>query len=260
MAEPAERGHYATDEAAQQRCAAAGEAPVIGERLGEAHGDARAERGGEPHHERIPGAAGGEGGGEEGGKRRDRAIHQPGQSRLHVTEDEELAAGGLFLGFRPRAEFLRDELLGLVFVLGLGHGEVAEQLADRGIGAAAGGALVEAARLQFHELGLTAELVDAEIVHQDERLAADEAAHVLAADEGDVLAEFLPVELDQTVAVLVFLFRHALEHFGGGGVVLAHRFGVVGVDAGILFFVADGEREDLAFAEFGEIFHASLLP
>jgi hypothetical protein len=48
-----------------------------------------------------------------------------------------------------------------------------------------------------------------------------EAAHVLAADERDVLAEALPIELDQPAAMLVLLLRQLGEDLGGGRVCAA---------------------------------------
>ena len=86
--DPAERGHQPADEAAHPGMAAAGDAAVVGERLGEAHRDPGADRGRHADQERVPAAAGGEGGGEQGRQRRDRAVHQPGEARLHVLQHE----------------------------------------------------------------------------------------------------------------------------------------------------------------------------
>ena len=70
-----------------------------------------------------------------------------------------------------------------------------------------------------------------------------------------MLAEFLPVEVDQAAAVLAFLGRHLGEHLGAGRVVGAQPLGEVGVDAAVLLLVADRQGEDVAFAEVGEPAH-----
>lgn len=59
--------------------------------------------------------------------------------------------------------------------------------------------------------------------------------------------------------MLVFLLRHLLEHFGAGGIVVLKFIGVVRIDAPILLFIRDGESEDFAFGEFGEIPHGRKL-
>ncbi len=104
-------------------------------------------------------------------------------------------------------QVLVAQLVGAVFVLHLGLGQVAEQLADRDVLAARRGAAVELLGLGFHALGEVAHLVEVQRLDLPDRLVVDEAAHVLAADQRDVLAEFLPVEVEQAVAVLALLAR-----------------------------------------------------
>jgi hypothetical protein len=70
-----------------------------------------------------------------------------------------------------------------------------------------------------------------------------------------VLSEALAVELDQAAAVAGFLFAHRVEHGGGCGKILAQAFGVIGVDALVVFFERDGEREDFAFGQAVEFAH-----
>ena len=72
----------------------------------------------------------------------------------------------------------------------------------------------------------------------------DEATHVLAADERNVLAELLLEQFDQPAAMIAFLRRHFAEHLGAGGVVLAQTFGDVGVDAAVLFLIGYRQSED----------------
>ena len=150
----------------------------------------------------------GKGGGEQRRQRRHRAVHQPGEPRLHHLQHEH-APARLLLGLpRVRREVLGTEPLRQRDVRALGGGEVAQQLADAGVGGALQGPLVEAARLELHGLGLLAHLVEAERPHQPQRLVVDEALHVLAPDQRDVLAELRAVQLDQPPAMLVLLLRH----------------------------------------------------
>ncbi len=94
-------------------------------------------------------------------------------------------------------------------------------------------------------LGELAHLVEAERAHQPERLAVvDEALDVLAADQRQVLAEFLAVHVEQHGAVAHLLVGHFVEHLGGGGKRLAQALGEAAVDAAVLVLVGDGERED----------------
>ena len=52
-----------------------------------------------------------------------------------------------------------------------------------------------------------------------------------------------------------FLGAHAIEDGRRGGEGLPQAFGVVGVDALILFFEGDGQSENLAFGEAVKVFH-----
>ena len=58
---------------------------------------------------------------------------------------------------------------------------------------AVGGAAVELARLHLHRFGQVAHRLDPQRLGQPDRPAADEALHVLPADQLDVLAEPLAV-------------------------------------------------------------------
>lgn len=84
--------------------------------------------------------------------------------------------------------------------------------------------------------------------------AVDEAFDVAAAEEGNVLAETLAVDFGEAAVVLDFLGAHAVENFGGGGVVGAEARGDVGVDSGVFFFRGDGDGEDFLFGEVDEAF------
>ena len=84
----AEEGHHARDAAAQDRIAASGQRAIIREALGEGHADARASRCGQADEERWKWLVRQEGDGEDGRQRRDGAIHQPRQPRLHHPQHE----------------------------------------------------------------------------------------------------------------------------------------------------------------------------
>ena len=86
-------------------------------------------------------------------------------------------------------------------------------------------------------------------------LAIHEALHILAANEGDMVAEALLEELDQPAAMAGFLLPHAFEDFGGGGIVFTKAVGEIAIDALVLFFERDGEGENLTFGEAFEATH-----
>ena len=83
---------------------------------------------------------------------------------------------------------MRD-LFGGVRVVAFLLGQVAEQLADAGVGGAPAGGLVKASRLHFHGFGGFLDGFQAERAHEPDGFAVHEAAHVLPADVRDVFAE-----------------------------------------------------------------------
>ena len=86
--ETAEKGHQAGDDSAEDRVAAAGEGSVVGEALGEGHGDSGAYGGGEADEQGGVRVVGREGGGEDGGERGDGAVHEAREAGLHDAQDE----------------------------------------------------------------------------------------------------------------------------------------------------------------------------
>ena len=78
----ADERRAARDHAAGERASAAGEGAVVGEAFGQAHADGRAQRGREAHEEGGMGA-GEIGGGEDRRERRDRAVDEADEPRLH---------------------------------------------------------------------------------------------------------------------------------------------------------------------------------
>ena len=154
-------------------------------------------------------------------------------------------------------QVLVAQLVGAVLVLHLGLGQVAEQFAHRDVLAARGGAAVELLGLGFHAFGEVAHFVEVQRIDLPDRLVVDEAAHVLAADQRNVLAEFRPVEFEQALAMLALLLGHLGEDIGAGRVVGPQAFGDIGIDAVVLFLVGDRQREDFAFRQVGEIAHGA---
>ena len=82
-------------------------------------------------------------------------------------------------------------------------------------------------------------------------------AHVLAADQRNVLAELLAVEFEQALAVLALFLGHLGEDIGTGRIVRPQTFGDIGVDAVVLFLVGDRQGEDLPLGQVGEVAHAA---
>jgi hypothetical protein len=68
-----------------------------------------------------------------------------------------------------------------------------------------------------------------------------------------MLAEFLPVEMEQRLPVPGFFGLHVFEHFRGGGIGVAKPVGEVTVDATILFLEKNRECQNLALTEILEI-------
>ncbi len=154
----------------------------------------------------------------------------------------EAAAGFAVLG----AAGLARQVLGLdgaggVLVLDLGGGEVAEQLAYPGIGAAAGGVGVEAAGVHLHLPGHATHGLDPEGTHLPGWAAGDGPVHVLAADQRDTVAEFLDVGVYEHPAVLAFLHRHMGEDAGAVGILVPQALGEVGVDPAVLLLATDDQ-------------------
>ena len=92
-----------------------------------------------------------------------------------------------------------------------------QQLAHGGVARRLRRLAIEALGLEFHVLGEFAHVIEPERTHQPQRrrLVLDEALHVLAADQRQIFAEFLAVEIEQHRAVVHFLFRHLVEYLGG---------------------------------------------
>ena len=90
-----------------------------------------------------------------------------------------------------------------------------------------------------------------------DRLVLDEAAHILAADQRNMLAEFRPVQFEQALAMLALFLGHLGEDLGAAGILAPQALGDVGIDAVVLFLVGDRQGEDFAFGEVGKVAHGA---
>src|SRR5262249_22200656 len=181
------------------------------------------------------------------------------QSGLHDLQNELPAPGLVLAVARVGAESVAADLVGAIFVLALFLREIVEQLASTGVGGARGGALVESTRLELHAGGLLAHSLDRQRPYEPHRLTRDEAFHVVSPDMRDVIAESRLVQLDQAAAMPGLLLTHGFEHVRGCGVLRAQTVSEVAVDALVLLFQCDRERQDFALVEAVEIAHASIF-
>ena len=199
-----------------------------------------------PTRKVFHGIAGRERGGEHRRQRRDRTVHQADKAGLDDLQDEAPALALVLVVAGAVGQELLFEVQRLHVVLFLDLREIAEQLADRGVGRSRHRLPVEARRRALHFVRARANDVDMERTDLPDRLLRDVAMDVLAAHERDVLAKLRDEKVDELAAVFVLLAGHFVEHFGAGRVVLEQTVGEVGVDAAVLLLVADGEGQHFA--------------
>src|SRR5690349_11378159 len=119
---------------------AAGERAVITERFGESHADSRADARRQTNAKRGFMRARGiyvirrKRSGEQRRERRNAAVHQPREARLHDLQHEQSSLGLLFFLNRAALLLLALEMLREMLVFRLFIGELIEQLANAGIG------------------------------------------------------------------------------------------------------------------------------
>src|SRR5580704_5575991 len=188
---------------------------------------------------------------------RDRTVHQPGETGLMDLQKKEPPLGFALLLLDLARHVLCLELLRPGFVTALFGCEVAEELADGGVGRLPRRPLVEALALRFHQLCLGTHFFEAERPCEPQRLALEKAFHVLPADQRDVVAELLAVEVEEAVTVTVLLGRHRGEHSRRSGIALARRIREVAVGTAVLLLESDGERQQLLLRQIREVLHRS---
>src|SRR6185436_4968375 len=135
----------------------------------------------------------------------------------------------------------------------LGRGEVPEEVPDLRVLGLAGGPEVVAGGLELHERDAPPDLLDAPRAERRQGIAPDEAAHVVAADERDLLTVLLAEELDQAPAVRLLLLLHRVELGRGLREVRAQTARELLQEARVLLLEGDREREDLGRREVGEL-------
>ena len=173
----------------------------------------------------------GESRGEQGGQRRDRAVHQAREARLHVLQHEHAPLGGVLLGLCVSGEMGLGELAGLLLMAALDIGEAGQQLADGHVERLDGGLVVELRRLHLHDFGFLPHLLDAERLAQPDRAALQEPFHVLAPNGRKMLAKAFAIKGIEHGAVPALLLGHFVEHLGGMRIGLPHLVGKGLVDA-----------------------------
>src|SRR5262249_48379586 len=86
-----------------------------------------------------------------------------------------------------------------------------------------------------------------------------EAAHVLAADERDMVAEALLVLVEQCATVAVFFLLHVAEHRGSRGVIGLETLGEIAVNAAVFLFRRNGDGENLTLRKALERSHDRIV-
>jgi hypothetical protein len=76
---------------------------------------------------------------------------------------------------------------------------------------------IKAVALGFHQLRLSTHRAVTKRALQPNRLSLDESLDVLAADQGDAFARFLPVEIEQVVTMPSLLVGHCTDNFAVPG-------------------------------------------
>ena len=121
------------------------------------------------------------------------------------------------------------------------------------------GAAIEPRGLVLHFLGEFARGVDAERAVEPDRPARDKAFDVLAADQRQKVAEFPAVKLEQHVAMPDLLLRHFIVHIRSLGIRAAEPVSKGAIDAIVLVFIGNGEREDFLLVQIGKALHGRSL-
>src|SRR5262249_32921782 len=127
--------------------------------------------------------------------------------------------------------------------------EVAQQLADAGVGRLLGSRFVEALGLELHCLGLLTYGVQPQRANQPNGPPAHKPFNVVPADQWNVLAEALPVGVEQAMAMTVLFRAHLAELIRLRRVAVLQPFGEVVVNTGVFFLERYRQGEDFLFGE-----------
>ena len=96
-------------------------------------------------------------------------------------------------------------------------------------------------------------------ISHERRFVRDETLDVLAADQRQIIAEFLPIEVEQHRAMVHLLLGHLVEDLGGGRILLAQTLGETAIDAAVFFLIGDRKRQNFLLGEVGKAFHGTSL-
>ncbi len=126
---------------------------------------------------------------------------------------------------------------------------------DARIGRMPGGDLIKTPRLHFHGLGGFLDGLQPQRPHQPDGSAIHKTAHVLPPDERHMVAKTGLVQFQQPVAMAVLLTAHLAEFRRLLGIVRLQTLGEILVDAGVLLFQRNGQREDFLLGQTFKRFH-----
>ena len=94
--------------------------------------------------------------------------------------------------------------------------------------------------------------VEPEVFGQPHRLAGIEPCDMFAADQGDHIAKPRDMQVDQQLAMRVLFLRHTVKNGGRGRIAGAQFFGIAAVDAGVILFRGNRQRQDFLLAQVGK--------
>ena len=199
-----------------------------------AHGNARTDGCGQADEEGLPCILRGEGGGENGRQRRDRTVHQTGQTGLNIGEQELTLFGFTLLSSCILGQVLVTQHGGHILMSAFRLGKITQQLARGGIGDVFYRLVVKADGLRFHPFRLFANCFERQILDEPIRLALIKATNMLAPDKRNDLAKPRPVLLDQHIAVGLLDLSHIIENARRLGILRFEMRRVGPVNAGII--------------------------
>ncbi len=255
MAKTAQRRHGAGDEAAQPGRATPADGAVVRERLRERHADPRADRGGKADQERRPIVMGGESRGEERRQRRDRAVHQPGETGLDILQNEIALLPCVFLLALGGVQIFVLDVGRDGFVALFDLGEIGEQCPDGRVLRLRRGLDVEIVGFGFAEIDFRADLRERQIADEPDRPPLHETADIGPPDRQEIRAKFVVIGLQQRVAVRRFDIGHVGKYFRRGRITFAQILGERRIDPVVVVLGIDSQGKDFALAELRELFH-----
>jgi hypothetical protein len=138
--------------------------------------------------------------------------------------------------------------------------ELVQQLPRRSVGRSGDRPLVETLRFELHHFGLPPRHVHAQGPQQPGRPPLQEAFHVFAADQRNVIAKPLAEHRQQAIPVHGFFLPHFFKHFCCRRIGFPQSVGEFSVNAPVLFFGRDGQRQNLFLRQILELFqHPAFL-